>query len=152
MKKSALINLQNKILAQFKNQNESVWVKAKSVSLGVFIGVLPIWGLQSFSSLLLAHLLKLNKVLVLAGSYINFTPALPLIILGSLKTGAYIMNLSLHLPPLKEITLVIAKKYLIVYAAGCIPFGVLTALTFAGITYICIQLISVFKKQFKPAS
>ncbi|NJK86793.1 MAG: DUF2062 domain-containing protein [Bacteroidales bacterium] len=42
-----------------------------SVSIGVFMGVVPIWGFQLVSAIALAYLLRLNKFLVIVACNIS---------------------------------------------------------------------------------
>jgi len=45
-------------------KHESASRKASSVALGLFFGIVPIWGFQFATALLMAYFLKLNKVVV----------------------------------------------------------------------------------------
>lgn len=60
---------------------------ASSVALGTFVGFLPFYGYQTILVLLLTHILKLNKVLAMISSFVNFGPVLLFTIFGSLKVG-----------------------------------------------------------------
>lgn len=62
--------------------------KAFSIALGVFIGLSPVWGFQTFLAISLAVVFKLNKVLTFVSSNISFPPFIPFIIAGSLFIGA----------------------------------------------------------------
>ena len=62
--------------------------KAFSIALGVFIGLSPVWGLQTFLAISLSVVFKLNKVLTFLSSNISFPPFIPFIIAASLFIGA----------------------------------------------------------------
>lgn len=70
---------------------DSKEVKALSIALGVFIGIVPVWGFQTFLSIFLAAVFKWNKSLSFLGSNISIPPLIPFIVLGSLKIGSFII-------------------------------------------------------------
>lgn len=70
---------------------DSKEVKALSIALGVFIGIVPVWGFQTFLSIFLATVFKWNKSLSFLGSNISIPPLIPFIVLGSLKIGSFII-------------------------------------------------------------
>ena len=74
------------------HSHDSILKKSLSISLGVFIGLTPLWGLQSILVIFLAAVLRLNKVISFAFSNISFPLFIPFIIYGSLKTGGFIMG------------------------------------------------------------
>jgi glycosyltransferase involved in cell wall biosynthesis len=78
----------------FLNPNESNFKKSIGVAFGVFMGIIPIWGYQFVSALLLAHLLKLNKAIVGFSAQISFPPMIPVIVYGSLKLGQFVLGSS----------------------------------------------------------
>jgi len=110
-----------RIKKHFFNPKESPLKKAYSIALGVFIGVLPIWGFQIFSALFSAQYFKLNKPLAIIGSYINVTPLFPIIIFLSLKIGMLILGINDVNLILSEITISTATAYLGAYLIGSIP-------------------------------
>jgi len=66
---------------------------AASIGFGVFMGIVPIWGYQMIVALALAYLLKLHKPFVIVAANISIPPMIPLIIFGSIGTGAIAMGL-----------------------------------------------------------
>ena len=66
--------------------------KAKSIALGVFIGLSPLWGLQTLLVLFLAVFFKLNKAIAFAFSNVSLPPFIPFIILISLQVGALLLG------------------------------------------------------------
>ena len=63
---------------------------AAAVFWGVFIGVVPIWGFQTLAALGMAVLLRLNKPLIVAASFINNPFSFPFLIGGSLEAGSFL--------------------------------------------------------------
>lgn len=73
---------------QIMKHNESPIKLAAAMGFGVFMGITPVWGFQMLIAAILAHLLKLNKIIVLAFSNISLPPLIPFIIYFSYKTGS----------------------------------------------------------------
>ena len=59
-----------------------------AVGIGLFFGILPIWGFQMVTAFAVASYFKLNRVLVLLVSNISIPPLIPLIVFASFKFGA----------------------------------------------------------------
>jgi len=51
-----------------------------AVGLGLFFGIVPIWGIQMAVAATVAHWLRLNKAITLLASNISIPPVAPLII------------------------------------------------------------------------
>lgn len=92
IKSITLKNIKNFIKDNVTHSKESNAKVATSIGLGVFFGIVPLWGYQMISAGITAHLLKLNKVLTIAASNISMPPMLPFILLGSVVTGGLVMD------------------------------------------------------------
>ena len=53
-----------------------------AIMLGVFMGIVPIWGYQMLATLFLAHVLKLNKVIAIVAANISIPPMIPFLLYG----------------------------------------------------------------------
>jgi len=116
-----------------------------AVMLGLFMGVAPVWGYQMIIAFGLAHLLKLNKVIVLVASNISIPPMIPVIIFASFRTGGlFIESDKLNLIYSKGLSLDLIKDNLFQYLTGSLVFGLILAITFGIITYI---LLLIFRKK-----
>lgn len=80
------------IKEQIMLHNENPAKISVGIGFGVFMGIAPIWGFQMIVAVLLAHFLKLNKIIVLAFSNISLPPLIPFIIYLSYATGGLIMD------------------------------------------------------------
>jgi uncharacterized protein (DUF2062 family) len=60
---------------------------AAAVFLGIFIGIVPIYGLQTLAAVGAALLFRLNKPLTVAGTFINNPLLQPFIIFSSVELG-----------------------------------------------------------------
>lgn len=66
--------------------------KAKSISLGVFIGLSPLWGFHTILVIFLAIFFKLNKAIAFAFSNVSIPPFIPFVVLFGLQTGALVLG------------------------------------------------------------
>jgi len=95
-RKAFLYLVNNKLTTVVKEQltahNENKGKIASAIGFGIFMGLLPIWGFQMLVATFLAHLLKLNKILVLVAANISLPPLIPFIIYFSYSFGAYLLG------------------------------------------------------------
>lgn len=135
----------------FLNPKETPLRKSVAMALGVFIGVIPIWGGQIIGGLASAQYFKLNKPLVVIGTYINLTPLFPLIAFLSLKLGFLLANQSVSLPALSQINFELLQTYFWYFLIGSIPVAAITATFFGLATYAGIYLFRFLKFQTKQS-
>ena len=116
-----------------------------AIMLGLFMGVAPVWGYQMLIAFALAHILKLNKVIVLVASNISIPPMIPIIIFASFKTGGFFVEANkVNLDFSWDNGLSLIKDNLVQYIVGSLIFGVILAITFGIVTYI---LLLIFRKK-----
>jgi glycosyltransferase involved in cell wall biosynthesis len=123
-------------------------VIAFSVMLGIFWGIVPVWGYQMLIAYGLAHVLKLNKAIALVASNISIPPMIPLILYGSYITGAWILGNPLELD-LNTISLETAKQNIIQYIIGSLVLAVACAIVFGIIGYVLLIVFRRKKKSFR---
>ncbi len=63
---------------------------AAAVFLGIFIGIVPIYGFQTLAAVGLALLFRLNKPLTVASTFINNPLLQPLIVVSSVELGYFL--------------------------------------------------------------
>jgi len=133
-----------KIRAYFKNaffnKEESVLRKSLSVSLGIFFGIIPILGFQVISAIAAAHLLKLNKAIVLVAINISLPPMIPPIIYISFKTGELVTHIHSTFS-FRNITSQNIEKDDYLFLIGSCCFAFFFAVLMGLITYITLTLI-----------
>ncbi len=116
-----------------------------SVMLGIFMGIVPIWGWQMLTAVSLAFLLRLNKVIVLITSNISIPPMIPLIIYLSYKTGGIVLGAnSESLDYSSGLSFEIMKIDLYRYVIGALIFGASLSVSSGLLTFI---ILSVFRKR-----
>lgn len=116
--------------------DDSKEVKALSVALGSFIGIAPLWGLQSFLSIFLAVVFRWNKVISFAASNISIPPMIPVIVFASLWIGSRFVGLPLtEIPDLDSLNKDFFKAHLLQYLIGSIILATVVSLFLGVLTY-----------------
>ncbi|HTI11531.1 MAG TPA: DUF2062 domain-containing protein [Puia sp.] len=142
--------LDKKKINRFLNEHlfhphHSDFVKAASIALGIFMGIIPIWGFQMIVAVFLALLFRLNKALVLIASNISIPPMIPLIIFGSYKLGAIWMgDHPGHLEFSSNISLESIRNNLRQYILGSTTLAILAGCI---IGLLAFGLLKLFKKK-----
>ncbi|MEG1553483.1 MAG: DUF2062 domain-containing protein [Rikenellaceae bacterium] len=108
-------------LTDTKESNSKV---AASIGLGVFFGIVPIWGYQMIAAGITAHMLKLNKVLTIISSNISIPPCIPFILYGSFCVGGLLLDRDVTLN-LSSITFSNVYNDLFQYIYGAIVFALI---------------------------
>ncbi len=113
---------------------------AAAVFLGIFIGIVPIYGLQTLAAVGVAFLFKLNKPLTVAGTFINNPLLQPLIVVSSVELGYFLCGGSFR--PLNLSTLAGAhlKENLVAWAVGSVALGILVGGVLAAIAAVVVHL------------
>jgi len=120
---------------------DSPMKKSVSITLGVFIGLTPFWGLHGVISLFLAAIFKLNKTIAFTFSNISIPPLIPFIVYGSLELGSFILGTEVKID-LKNISenvklLTQIKEYLVGSFVLAIVLSTLFGLT--GYIYLVLR-------------
>jgi len=140
----------NKVIHQIYNPDQSDTVKSLSVAFGIFMGILPIWGLQTLIALFAAIALRLNKALVLIFVHISFPPLFPLIIFLSFQTGAFWVNNKVNVVKYPtKISLQNLSLHLDQYLYGSISLAIIAAIGAGLLTYAMLKTIKLVK-QLRP--
>jgi len=126
---------------------------AAAVFLGIFIGIVPIYGFQTLAAVGLAFFFKLNKPLTVAGTFINNPLLLPPTVVGSVELGYFLRSGSFrpfHAPALtggnmkEKILAALAgahmKEELLGWVMGSVVLGVLVGGAGAAITAVVFWL------------
>jgi len=116
---------------------------AAAVFLGIFIGIVPIYGLQTLAAMGVAFLLRLNKPLTVAGTFINNPLLQPLIVFSSVELGCLLRVGSfqpLNLSALAAARTHINKEQLFIWLIGSVALGILVGGVGAAITALVVHL------------
>jgi glycosyltransferase involved in cell wall biosynthesis len=80
------------IFEQLLSFNQPDHIKAFSVAVGVFSGIIPLWGFQLLAALFIAAVFKLNKAIAIIASNVSIPPMIPIIVFLSYKSGSIWMG------------------------------------------------------------
>ena len=67
------------------------WRVALALSVGVFISFTPFYGVQTILALVVATLLRLNRVVTVTGTWMNLPWFAPFIYAGAIKLGTVLL-------------------------------------------------------------
>ncbi|MGZ3930787.1 MAG: DUF2062 domain-containing protein [Bacteroidia bacterium] len=123
--------------------HESAFKKSLSMAVGLFFGIVPIWGFQLAAAILVAYLLKLNKAIVVFSANISMPLLLPFVLIASLKTGEFFLHKKIQLYFDSRLSLEMIKKSLgdvYIYFAGATILSVIAAAAGFIITFAVLKL------------
>jgi uncharacterized protein (DUF2062 family)/2-polyprenyl-3-methyl-5-hydroxy-6-metoxy-1,4-benzoquinol methylase len=98
---------------------------AAAVFLGIFVGIVPIYGFQTLVALGLALLFRLNKPLTFASTFINNPLLQPMLVVSSVEIGYFLRTGSFHPWKLSALTGLHVKEELFSWVLGSLVLGVL---------------------------
>ncbi len=137
-------NIRTFIRRNITDTKESNARISSAIGLGVFFGIVPIWGYQMIAAGLTAHMLKLNKVLTLISSNISLPPMIPFIIYGSFYMGSLLMGRDMRFE-FSDISIHSISYDLMQYILGSMVFAVVCGVIAFGIS----SLILFFSRRKK---
>jgi uncharacterized protein (DUF2062 family) len=116
---------------------------AAAVFSGLFIGIVPIYGLQTLAAVGVAFLFKLNKPLTVAGTFISNPLLQPFIVFSAVELGCLLRLGSFQPLTLSALTGArthINKEQLFIWVIGSVALGILVGSVGAAITAIVVHL------------
>lgn len=135
-------NLKQLIVDNIIGGEESNLKKSLSIALGIFIGIVPLWGYQIITVIALSHLLKLNKVLAVLASNISIPPMFPFIIFFSYEIGGSMLGNSNGTQNM-EINWEFIKNNFEQYVVGSMALAVAASILTGALAFV---LLSLFRK------
>lgn len=115
--------------------------KALSITLGIFVGLTPLWGFHTVIVLFFAAYFKLNKVLSYMCTHISFPVFLPFIIAASLFIGGHFTGGEITFNR-EDLTIEFVKSHLLQYIIGSSILAVVTSVLLGLISYISLEKFS----------
>ena len=108
-----------------------------AITLGVFMGIVPVWGYQMLITLFLAHLFRLNKVIAIVAANISIPPMIPFLLYGSYVTGCKVLGdpVNLHL---NELSFENVKSVIEQYLIGSVIFAAVCSILAGTIAFILL--------------
>lgn len=120
---------------------------AYAIGLGVFMGIVPVWGYQMMSAYFLSRVLRLNSYITLLASNISIPPFIPFILFGSYATGGWLLKGEFS-ASLSDISLETVGQDLLQYVFGSVVFALGSAIFAAILSY---ALMLLFRKKRLPS-
>ncbi len=125
----------------FLDSNEPILKKSVAVAFGVFMGIIPIWGYQFVTALILAHFMKMNKAIVGLAANISVPPMIPILLYGSLKTGQIVLQTDVRNNIFNSpLTIETMKQHLFEYVIGSFVFAVIMAIVLGVASYFLLKI------------
>ncbi len=138
--------IKKKGLAEIMGKNESNHKLASAISFGVLMGIVPIWGYQTVTAIFLAHIMKLNKLIVFWSCNISLPPVMPFILFLSFKTGEFFVANPIVLSFNPDLSLQSITLGLKQYIIGAVIFAITAAVVTFIISYLLLSLRRMKKK------
>ena len=120
--------------------------KAKSIALGIFIGLSPFWGFHSFLAITLSVYFKLNKLLTFMSSQVTFPPFIPIIIFLSMIIGAPFVGTTSDLEN-QSFDFEFIKNNLSQYIIGSLILSVSCSVVFGFLSYLILEKFNSSSKK-----
>lgn len=117
---------------------------ALAVSLGIFTGILPIWGFQLLLAIGLAHLFRLSKLITGVAANISIPPMIPILLYISYITGGWVMGTGSNIRFSTDLSVKSFESNLVQYIVGSIVFAIVFGIV-AGI--IAFLLLRIFRRR-----
>jgi uncharacterized protein (DUF2062 family) len=115
---------------------------AVAVFLGIFIGIVPIYGFQTLAAIGVALLFRLNKPLIVACTLISNPLFLPFIIFSSVELGCLLRHGSFQSLTLSDLIAMrshIDKEQFFIWVIGSVALGILLGGVGAAATAVVVH-------------
>ena len=106
------------------------------------MGIFPVWGYQMILAVIVAHFLKLNKVITLVFSNISIPPMIPFLLYGSYVMGGWLLGQPLTLR-LHDVNFEVLKESLWQYLIGSVMLAIVCSLVGGVLAFL---LLTLFRK------
>jgi uncharacterized protein (DUF2062 family) len=118
---------------------------AAAVSLGIFIGILPIYGLHAITAVGVALLFRLNKPLTLAGTIVSNPLLQPFIVFSSVELGCLLRRGSFQRLSLSELAVApthLTKEQFLIWIIGSVALAILLGCVGGAVTAVIVHFHS----------
>jgi uncharacterized protein (DUF2062 family) len=115
---------------------------AAAVFVGIFIGIVPIYGFQTLAAIGLALLFKLNKPLTVACTFISNPLFLPVIIFSSVELGCLLRHGSFQPLSISDLAAMrghIDREQFLIWVIGSVALAILAGGVGAAVTAIIVR-------------
>jgi glycosyltransferase involved in cell wall biosynthesis len=134
-------SLRKTVCEFFAEHTEKSSRLAAAVGLGLFFGILPIYGFQIMVGAAVAHQLRLNKATLLIASHISIPAMVPFILYGSMVLGHWLFTgQSLDISP-HQIAQGLTFEHFVEWIVGSVALGVAVGLAGTILTYSMARVL-----------
>lgn len=134
-------NLREFISKNILLSNESNLNIALAIALGIFMGILPVWGFQLMFAIALAHLFGLSKLIVSVAANISIPPMIPFILYLSYVTGGFILKTGSNIRFSSDLTVKSFENNFVQYVIGAIALACLLSIFAGGSSFIILRFL-----------
>jgi|WetSurMetagenome_2_1015567.scaffolds.fasta_scaffold00024_40 glycosyltransferase involved in cell wall biosynthesis len=111
-----------------------------AVALGIFTGILPVWGFQLFLAIVLAHLFRLSKLITAVAANISIPPMIPILLYLSYLTGGFVLGTGSNIRFSANLTVKSFETNLIQYIVGSIVLSVIMSIAIGIISFLLLKI------------
>lgn len=111
-----------------------------AVALGIFTGILPVWGFQLFLAIVLAHLFRLSKLITAVAANISIPPMIPILLYLSYLTGGIVLGTGSNIRFSADLTVKSFETNLIQYIVGSIVLSVIMSIAIGIISFLLLKI------------
>ncbi len=112
-----------------------------AVGLGLFFGILPVWGLQTVIAVALAHRWRLNLAITLLACNISLPPMVPFLLYAGTALGHWLFTGELLTLALHEMTMARAREFIWQWLVGSMVLAVVASGLGIVVTYIIARMV-----------
>jgi glycosyltransferase involved in cell wall biosynthesis len=122
---------------------------ALAVGMGIFTGILPVWGFQLMLAIGMAHIFGVSKFIASVAANISIPPMIPLILYLSYVTGCIVMDTSVKISFSSELSVKSFEDYVLTYVIGACVLSILMGISSGLISFVLLKIFR--KKRVQPA-
>jgi uncharacterized protein (DUF2062 family) len=112
-----------------------------AVGLGLFFGILPVFGLQTVIALALAHRWRLNMAITLLACNISLPPMVPFLLYAATALGHWMFTGELLTIALGEMTMARARDFVWEWLVGSMVLAVVASGLGIVVTYVVARIV-----------
>ncbi|MBT1711121.1 DUF2062 domain-containing protein [Fulvivirgaceae bacterium PWU5] len=118
------------------------------MAVGIFMGIVPLWGFQLILAIALAFALRLNKALVILTANISIPPMIPLILFLSHLTGRIWMgDRAQYIRFSRDIDFAQLHNSFLQYVLGATTLAVAAALVSGLLTFVLVKVLRMRRSE-----
>ena len=118
------------------------WRASAAVFLGIFIGIMPIYGFHALAAVGVALLFRLNKPLTLAGTFISNPLLQPMIVFSSVELGCLLRLGSFQRLSISDVVAAgthLTKEQFFIWLIGSVALGILLGCVGGAVTAVVVH-------------